>query len=331
MNATMYIYFLILLCLMSILNTMYNKYISACREYFTEEEGTVSSQSSIAATNVVEWKNNISHMLCEIQAFLDSSIGFNQMTNPSFDAKDGEYPMTSDSKSINGSVDSADRKVFDEIPIDRTRGTLCEISTWKPELIEDKDAIIVYITTLVNEFNKEILVLENEKVKLSTYIQNFNRFLKQYLDNELLPQCNILSGEDRKTLCNAQCDDLSGAELRTCCDTLTNEVNRRKCCDKLTNAEERKKCKESIDPVTMKIKAVSNVKLLVNDKREMLNVKMCNYITKYKKVEDIRDAIILYINKLNTIWSTNDITKTKIRLNYTGNKMVITDDTAPPS
>lgn len=326
MNTTLYIYFLLLLCLMSILNSIYNKYVFACKEYFTSEEAGsgVPSQSSIAATNVIEWKNNISHMLCEIQAFLDSSIGFNQMTNVSIDAQDAKYPITNDpQRSINGKFDATNKLVFDEISLDRTKGNLCEISTWTPELIEDKDSIIVYITTLVNEFNKEILILENEKVKLSTYIQNFNRFLKQYLDNELLPQCNILSGEDRNTLCNANCADLTGTELRTCCYTLTNETHRRRCCDKLTDVEERKRCKESIDRVSMKIKAISDVKLLVNDKRDLLNVKMCNYITKYKKVEDIRNAIIHYINKLNTIWSTNDITQTKIRLNYTGNQMVL--------
>lgn len=306
---------------MSILNTIYNKYIFACKEYFTLEE----ERPSISASNVIEWKNNISHMLCDIQAFLDSSIGFNQMTDVPFDAQDAKYPMqkADDSASINGSVDSSQKTIFSEIEIDRNMGTFCEITKWTPDLIDNKDSIIVYITTLVNEYNKEILVLEEEKVKLSAYIQKFNRFLKQYLNNELVPQCDILTGSDREKLCNTNCDSSTGSELRICCDTLTNETNRRNCCMKITDPDERKKCEDNIDKKSIRIKAAKEVKLLINDKRDLLNVKMCNYIKKYKMIEDIRDAIIHYIDKLNNIWSTNDITKTRVRLNYAGNKMVV--------
>jgi hypothetical protein len=304
---------------MSILNNIYKKYTFACKEYFTLEE----ERPSISATNVIEWKNNISHMLCEIQVFLDSSIGFNQMTDVPFDAQDSKYPMNKNEVSINGSIDGTQRTVFNEIEIDREMGTFCEITKWTPDFIEDKDSIIVYITALVNEYNKEILVLEGDKVKLSAYIQKFNRFLKQYLNNELVPQCDILSGPDRDTLCNSNCDSLTGTELILCCDNLTNETDRRNCCMKISDLDERKKCEDSIDGKSIRIKAVKEVKLLINDKRDLLNVKMCNYIKKYKKIEDIRYAIIHYIDKLNNIWSTNDITKTRVRLNYAGNKMVV--------
>ena len=321
MKRNMYIYFIILLCLMSILNTIYNKYMFACNEYFSMED-----TQPISATNMIEWKNRISTTLCEIQEFLDSSIGFNQMTDVPFDAKDAKYPMRNDEElSINGNVDKNQRVVFDEIEIDSASGTLCDMTKWTPDLIEDKDSIIVYITTLINEYNKEVLVLEDEKVKLSAYIQRLNRFLKQYLNNELIPQCNILVGPDRETLCNANCDHIQNndAELRTCCDNLMNETGRRNCCKKLSDPDEITKCLNKIDTRSIRILATKNVKLLINSKKDVLNVKMCNYIKKYKKIEDVRDAVIFYINKLNTIWSTNDITKTRVRLNYTGNEMVV--------
>lgn len=276
MNTKLYILFFVLLLLMSILSNIYQKYNSACVEYFsTDKEYNISE----ALKQITAWKKETSKKLCEIQAFLDSSIGFNQINSVSKDSKDSEYSMTNvnNLNKINGKDDySVDNKlVFDSFVIN-DKNELCEIPLWKPDKIEDKDSIVVYITVLVQQYNENVLALEQDKINISSYIQNFNRFFLQYLDNKLLPNCDRLTGEERKTLCTAE--------------TKVNENN---------IAEISKKSQTLID-----------------DKKKELDKKMCNFIKKYKKTEYIRDAIINYINKLNDIWSLNDINKTKVRLNY---------------
>jgi len=276
MNTKLYILFFVLLLLMSILSNIYQKYNRACVELFnTDREYNISQ----ALKEIAAWKKETSKKLCEIQSFLDSSIGFNQINSVSKDSKDSEYSMSTikDLKKINGKDDyGADKKlVFDSFVIN-DKNELCEIPLWIPDKIEDKDSIVVYITVLVQQYNENVLALEQDKINLSTYIQNFNRFFLQYLDNKLLPNCDRLTGEERSTLCSSE-----------------NQVNE-------TNIAEISK----------------KTQTMIDDKKKNLDKMMCNFIKKYKKTEYIRDAIIQYINTLNDIWSLNDINKTKVRLNY---------------
>ena len=280
MNTKLYILFFVLLFLMSLLSTIYRKYNSACVEFFnTDKEYNKEYNMSQALKEITAWKKEISKKLCEIQSFLDSSIGFNQINSLSKDSKDSDYLLANmkDLKKINGKDDySVEKKlVFDSFIIN-DKNELCEIPLWSPDKIEDKDSIVVYITVLVQQYNENVLLLEEEKIKLSTFIQNFNRFFLQYLDNKLLPNCDRLTGKERETLCSSE-----------------NQVN-----------------EKNIAEISKKSQTV------IDDKKKELDKMMCNFIQKYKKTEYIRDAIIHYINTLNDIWSLNDINKTKVRLNY---------------
>ena len=276
MNTKLYTLYFVLLLLMSVLSNIYQKYNSACVEYFnTDKEYNMSE----ALKEITAWKKETSKKLCEIQSFLDSSIGFNQINSVSKHSKDSDYSLSTvkDLKKINGKDDySVEKKlVFDSFIIN-DKDELCEIPLWTPDKIEDKDSIVVYITVLVQQYNENVLAIEQDKINLSTYIQNFNRFFLQYLDNKLLPNCDRLIGEERSTLCASE-----------------NQVNE-------TNIAEISKKSQT----------------LIDDKKKELDRMMCNFIKKYKKTEYIRDAIIHYINQLNDIWSLNDINRTKVRLNY---------------
>ena len=186
MNTKLYILFFVLLLLMSILNNIHQKYNSACVEYFNADREYNMSE---ALKEITAWKKETSKKLCEIQAFLDSSIGFNQINSVSKDSKDSEYSLTTvkDLNKINGKDDYgyAKKLLFDSFVIN-DKNELCEIPLWTPDKIEDKDSIVVYITVLVQQYNENVLTLEQDKINLSTYIQNFNRFFLQYLDNKLL-------------------------------------------------------------------------------------------------------------------------------------------------
>lgn len=280
-NTQLYIYFVLLLFLMSILSSVYHKYNQLCMEYFVDSTAMTSTTDANierVLMNITAWKIHTSKSLCEIRAFLDASIGFNQINSYSKDSKDSNYEiksLTAPKTSINGANDFTKSVKFNEIVIN-DKNEVCEIPDWIPDKIEDKDSMIVYISVLIKEYNKNVLSLEEEKIALSNYIQDFNRFFIQYLDNKLLPQCDRLIGKDREKLC----------------------------------ADELKVTKDTIAEISKKSQ------LLIDEKKKVMNNMMCDFVKKYKQTEYIRDAIIKYMKEVNDIWQQNDITKNKIRLNY---------------
>jgi hypothetical protein len=283
---------------MSILNNIFYKYVFVCKEFFNSE--VVLTEPDRALDNIIGWKKQMNANLCELQHYLDASIGFNEMNDISQQARDDMYSMTNNKdNNINGSIDNSKNEQIQNLIISETN-QFCEINHWNPEIIEDKDSIVVYITILINEYNKQIQLLEKDKVTLSSYITEFNRFLTQYLDNKLLPKCNMLNTVDHEVLCASK--DLTES---------TNETASQKVDLKVKHEIEMKKA----------ILSVSTI----DSKKKILDKDLCKYIQKYKQIEQIRSAIVMYVNKLNTIWSSNDINKTKIRLNYA--KRFHTDDT----
>ena len=138
MNTKLYTLYFVLLLLMSVLSNIYQKYNSACVEYFnTDKEYNMSE----ALKEITAWKKETSKKLCEIQSFLDSSIGFNQINSVSKHSKDSDYSLSTvkDLKKINGKDDySVEKKlVFDSFIIN-DKDELCEIPLWTPDKIEDK-------------------------------------------------------------------------------------------------------------------------------------------------------------------------------------------------
>jgi hypothetical protein len=280
----MYVCFILLLFMMAVLTSVYNKYNSTCREYFVMNQESVGRSEQELLDILTKKKQEVTKVLCQIQYYLESSIGFNQMSELSKDAKDELYSLNRSKKdknnSVGGKFDYENKTVFGEIVISE-KNEFCEIPKWNHELIVDKDAMIVYIQQLVKEYNEHVLILNTSKVDLSTYLTNFKRLLNENLDNKLLAQCDRCTGDECKKLCDNK--------------------------DK-----------------TIIVKLKEN-QLLIDDKKKTLDALMCNYVKKYRYVEDVRNSIVYYVNELNTIWSTNDINHTKVRLNYAKNDSVVVE------
>jgi hypothetical protein len=265
--------------MMAVLASVYNKYNSTCREYFVIGQDLVGRSEQELLDILTKKKMEVTKVLCQIQYYLESSIGFNQMSDLSKDAKDDLYTLDEPSKDnkskrknmVGGKFDYEDKTVFGEIVVS-DKNEFCEIPKWKHELIVDKDAMVVYIQHLVKEYNEHVLVLNKIKVELSTYLTNFKRLLNENLDNKLLAQCDRCTGEECERMCGNK--------------------------DK---------------SVIVKLK---ENQLMIDQKKKELDTKMCNYIKKYRYVEDVRASIVHYVGELNNIWSTNDIRHTKVRLNY---------------
>lgn len=284
----MIVCFIILLFLMAVLASVYNKYNSTCREYFIENANPVIYPNAYVSRTTAELldiltalKSDVSKVLCQIKYYLELSIGFNQMNELSKDAKDGLYKLDElkegDKSNIGGNYDFESKTIFRNIIVSEMN-EFCEIPEWKHDIIVDKDAIVVYIEQLVKEYNKHVLTLNNIKVDLSTFLDNFKRFLNENLDNKLMSQCDRCTGDD--------------------CDTICGE------------------------PDLNIIEQLKKNQLLIDKKKKQLDTKMCNYIRNYRYVEDIRGSIVHYVNKLNDIWTNNEIKNTKVRLNYARNKKI---------
>lgn len=285
MKIQKYISFILILLLISILNSVYNRYNSTCRELFIEDE---VQKNDAVLINIVAWKNRVSTLLCETESFIENSIGFNQISDFSKESVDINYKLDSIEKvNINGTNDFKNIILFDSILVNENNET-CQVPQWKPDVVEDKDSIVVYISALVKEFNSGVLMLEEEKMKLVEYIREFNRFFKQNMSEIFIPQCDRMVGEDRIKFCTPQ--------------TITSPETVEKFEEKTTNTKLIEDSKKGL--------------LIVDEKRKEMDKMICNYIKMYKKIENIREAIIMYVSKLNNIWSNNDIENTKIRLNY---------------
>jgi len=264
---------------------VYNRYNSTCRELFIEDE---VQKNDAVLINIVAWKNRVSTLLCETESFIENSIGFNQISDFSKESVDINYKLDSIEKvNINGTNDFKNIILFDSILVNENNET-CQVPQWKPDVVEDKDSIVVYISALVKEFNSGVLMLEEEKMKLVEYIREFNRFFKQNMSEIFIPQCDRMVGEDRIKFCTPQ--------------TITSPETVEKFEEKTTNTKLIEDSKKGL--------------LIVDEKRKEMDKMICNYIKMYKKIENIREAIIMYVSKLNNIWSNNDIENTKIRLNY---------------
>nr|QOI90480.1 hypothetical protein HWQ62_00344 [Pyramimonas orientalis virus] len=270
MNIKLCVAFIILLVLMSILNNIYNKYNSACREFFTISEDRTPQEM---LDNLTKRKSEITKDLCKLEYYLDESIGFNQMNELSKDAKDTSYSLNSNEKNtkIGGVFDYEDKTVFEKITISE-KNEVCEVPRWKPDIVVDKDAIVVYITHLVREYNKHVLLLNEDKTKLLDFITNLKRLLNENLDNKLQAQCDRCTGSDCVTLCAT--------------------------------------------PKLPIIERLKNNQLLIDSKKKMLDKKLCGFIKKYRYVEDVRLAVVDYVKRLNSIWTNNALSETKIRLSY---------------
>lgn len=294
MKIQKYISFIVILLLISILNSVYNKYNSTCREFFIEDE---VQKDDAVLTNIVAWKNRVSTLLCETESFIENSIGFNQINDFSKESVDMNYKLdTIEKVGINGTNDFKNSIVFDSIVVNENNET-CQVPIWKPDVVEDKDSIVVYISALVKEFNSGVLTLEEEKMKLVEYIKQFNRFFKQNMSEIFIPQCDRMVGEDRTKFCTPQ----------TIVETTESVEKFEEQTTKKTNTKLIEDSKKGL--------------LIVDEKRKEMDKMICNYIKMYKKIENIREVIIMYVNKLNNIWSNNDIENTKIRLNYANSQV----------
>lgn len=297
MKIQQYILFTVILVLISVFNTVYSKYNKVCRELFIEDN--IAREESIVA-NIVSWKNNVSNLICATELFIDRSIGFNQINDFSKDAKDDLYKIDSlgSSSEINGKFNNKEGLQFDNIVINNTN-EICTVPKWEPDLIEDKDSIVVYISVLIKDFNTNILRLEEEKVKLLEYIRYFNRLFKQNMNELFLPQCDRITGPDRDTLCAKKNKEVSVEKDKDTIPLIDEKLNKR----------------------TKLIEESKKGLLLMEDKKQTMESMICEYIKKYKHVENVRDAIIFYVSKLNKIWAENNIKNTRIRLNYANSKV----------
>ena len=251
--------------------------MTVCRELFIEEENVVQTNKDIIKKNINSWKNYVSRLLCETEYFIDNSVGFNQISAVSTNAKDNQYVLEEIEKDgIQGTANFNAGMVLDSIHIN-SQSESCQIPKWEPDLVEGKDSILVYLSVLVSKYNKMILDLEDQKIKLIEYIRHFNRYLKQNTDHSLLPQCDRIVGQDRVDHCTPEPKKPS------------------------THSE--------------MIDARSAALTIIENKRQEMDIMLCDFIKSYKKMENVREAIIMYVNRLNQIWSDNNIEDTKVRLN----------------
>jgi hypothetical protein len=288
--------YIILLFLMALLASVYHKYNASCREYFStdDEDGTSNyrfprAQDERLSNKYIgyseqelldileEKKSEVYKLLCQIKYYLEVSIGFNQNNVLRKDAKDGLYKLDEldgETSNIGGTYDYESKTTFNKIVIS-DQNEFCEVPMWKHDVIVDKDSIVVYIEHLSKEYNKHVLILNNIKVDLSTFLNNFKRLLNENMDNKLMGQCDRCTGPECAIICG---------------DSETNIIDQLK-----------------------------KNQLLIDSKKKELDNKMCNYIKNYRYVEDVRGSIVCYVNKLNDIWSKNEIKDTKVRLNYARN------------
>jgi type II secretory ATPase GspE/PulE/Tfp pilus assembly ATPase PilB-like protein len=84
--------------MMAVLASVYNKYNSTCREYFVIGQDLVGRSEQELLDILTKKKMEVTKVLCQIQYYLESSIGFNQMSDLSKDAKDDLYTLVEPSK-----------------------------------------------------------------------------------------------------------------------------------------------------------------------------------------------------------------------------------------
>lgn len=71
-------------------------------------------------------------------------------------------------------------------------------------------------------------------------------------------------------------------------------------------------------------RAKKNKELIMKDEKTLENM-VVEFILLYKLIEDIRNAIVKYINKMNDIWSNAELKDVQIKLNYSVSSSEIVD------
>lgn len=272
----MYLYYIVLLVLISVLHLVYYKYIGICREYFqiTDSDGTIYRNTTSNEKTLAIKK------LCALKQYLEESIS-TKTTNMYVEEKikSGAEDLDdmisidfSNTELIGGSYDINDNIIYEYLNKDTKNK--CVYKKWNPDVISDKDKIINYLKILQEYFNLQVLKLNKLKITIIAKIDDFSRMLYEELDDVLLGQC-------------ATCMNSKPCETVFCADK---ELSVSEQIEKNTN--------------------------YILKKQEELEFSFCQYILLYKHVNDVSDGINMYTEKLNTYWKNLNLDDIDVKLNF---------------
>jgi hypothetical protein len=209
-RAFYYIAFLVLLSLTAYGYNRHNKLVEEFEEetiissFLQNEQLQYQQQSQddeiLFLNFITQSKKDISDRLCVLKNIIESSISVAQISLPE---TDNEYKY--DISGL-GMEDDIGGKYVDEfvnqgaiLNFDGSENK-CNHKTWLPDEIKKKESIVGYTSKLVRYYNKKVLDLNNKRVVLSEFIDEFQRLLVENLDEKLLGRCDVCTTEDCNTV-----------------------------------------------------------------------------------------------------------------------------------